>query len=147
MKGTKPTAATFKSLSLAYFFTFIVLLSIGGIFLSRTLIFLNHSEETQGHVVEIIQGKGLRPQVEFTSKDGSTHEFTSHTGSSMLPFEVGDEVTVLYNPENPNHARLDWFPALWLLPILLGGIGGLFLILSLVFLLVGVLMQRKSLTI
>lgn len=65
----------------------------------------------------------------------------------MLPFEIGDEVTVFYNPERPENARLDWFPALWLVPVLLGGIGGLFLILSFIFLLVAVLTKRKSLTV
>ncbi len=146
MRGSKPTAATFRNLSFAYFFTFLTLLSVGGIFLSHTLLFLNHAEKTQGEVVELVYGRSIRPRIEFKSEDGETHRFLSHTGSSTLPFEVGDEVTIFYNPKDPAQARWAWFPALWLLPTILGGIGSLFLLLSISFFGVYLGMKRKSLT-
>ena len=63
------------------------------------------------------------PSVRFQTADGRTIEFQSKIGSNAPP-RVGDEVTVHYDPERPEDARLgigDTFkPNLKLLPVVFG---------------------------
>lgn len=45
------------------------------------------------------------PSVRFQTADGRTVEFQSKLGSNAPP-RVGDEVTVLYDPQRPEEARV-----------------------------------------
>lgn len=47
----------------------------------------------------------LLPSVEFQTADGRTVEFHNNIGASSPP-RVGDEVTVVYDPERPEDARV-----------------------------------------
>jgi hypothetical protein len=50
-------------------------------------------------------GRLLFPSVRFQTADGRTVEFQNKVGSNAPP-RVGDEVTVLYDPERPEEARV-----------------------------------------
>lgn len=47
------------------------------------------------------------PTLEFTTADGTPVRATSHFGSNPRRGKVGDTVTVLYDPGNPQRVRLD----------------------------------------
>ena len=66
------------------------------------------------------------PQVEFETEDHRTIAFTSDTGSRPAGFDVGEPVRVLFDPARPEAARIDSFFQLWLLPLVLGGMGTVF---------------------
>ncbi|MFI8962166.1 DUF3592 domain-containing protein [Streptomyces sp. NPDC053493] len=63
------------------------------------------------------------PVVAFTPAGGSPTRFREFTGSNPPAYEVGERVEVLYRPDSPEDARIDGFAALWLLPLIFGGIG------------------------
>jgi hypothetical protein len=46
------------------------------------------------------------PSVEYTTTTGDTYETLINECSSPRPFDVGDTVTVLYNPAAPDQAQL-----------------------------------------
>jgi len=56
--------------------------------------------------------------------DGQYYENTSSLATSWKSYEIGDEVSVLYSPEDPQSASINSFTSMWLLPTLLFG-GGL----------------------
>ena len=70
------------------------------------------------------------PVVEYVSADGRGHTVHMTEGSSVPTQEVGDEVTVLYNPDRPLEARIKSFGSsalMWVLPGITGLLGLAFL--------------------
>jgi len=63
--------------------------------------------------------------VEFTDSTGETVRFTDGAGSLPPDYEVGDQVPVLYNPDDIHDARLNTWKRVWFVPTLLMCIGGL----------------------
>lgn len=65
----------------------------------------------------------IYPSVRFQTADGRTIEFQNGVGSNAPP-KVGDEVTVYYDPERPEDAKLSlgstFRPNLKLLPVVFG---------------------------
>jgi hypothetical protein len=65
----------------------------------------------------------LFPSVRFQAADGRTVDFQSEVGSNAPP-KVGEEVTVYYDPDRPEDAKLSlgstFRPNLKLLAIVLG---------------------------
>jgi hypothetical protein len=63
------------------------------------------------------------PSVRFQTADGRTVEFQNGVGSNAPP-KVGEEVTVYYDPERPEDAKLSlgstFRPNLKLLPVVFG---------------------------
>jgi hypothetical protein len=47
------------------------------------------------------------PTVEFTTADGTPVRATSNIGTNPRPGRVGDSVTVLYDPRNPQRVRVE----------------------------------------
>lgn len=75
------------------------------------------------------------PVVEYVSADGRPHTVHMTEGSSVPSHEVGDEVTVLYDPDHPLDARIKSFGSyalMWILPGITGILGLGFLIAVLV---------------
>jgi hypothetical protein len=54
-------------------------------------------------------------------------QFSDSVASSPPAYHVGETVSVLYLESNPYNARIDSFLSLWLLPLIFGGIGAIFL--------------------
>ena len=68
------------------------------------------------------------PVVEFTDHHGELVRFEEGvgvTGSSL--FDKGEQVTVIYRPENSSQAQIDTFSSNWLGPILTAGFGLIFM--------------------
>jgi hypothetical protein len=76
----------------------------------------------------------FRPVVRFTTPGGQAVVFGAHWSGRPKSHEAGDPVSVIYDPEAPDGARIDGFVTLWLMPFLggvlgLGGIAGLLIFL------------------
>ena len=82
-------------------------------------------ERTTGNVVRLEESNSSEggccvysPVVEFTA-GGQTHSFESGNASDPPAYDVGEEVSVLYDPANPETAQIDSFFERWLFPIII----------------------------
>lgn len=57
-----------------------------------------------------------QPEVEFDLPDGRKMRFTDKVGSLPPDYEVGNKLRVLYDPANPNNARIHSLKRFWLAP-------------------------------
>jgi hypothetical protein len=65
-------------------------------------------ERTDGLVTRLRWSGGYAyPVFTFRTPDGRTFEVDSHVGTSPPPCRAGAEVRVLYDPDDPEHARID----------------------------------------
>ena len=68
---------------------------------------------------------GARPVVSYELR-GEPYQITGTAWSNPPAYAVGDQVQVLYLPDQPRAARIySWFD-FWFLPALLGGVGLIF---------------------
>jgi Protein of unknown function (DUF3592) len=93
----------------------------------HTKRFMAGAEHATGTVIDLSEDfssddETVHPVVRFTTAEGRTVDFRSSTGSSSPP-DVGDRVDVLYDPDDPQDAKLSGFFDLWLWTIALGGLG------------------------
>jgi len=109
---------------------------------ASAILKMSKEENAPGRVVEIVKRREYVneqdrvyqdyyfPVVEFVSADGRRHSVQMSEGSSSPSQEVGDEITVLYNPEHPLDARVKSFGSsalMWVLPGITGVLGLAFL--------------------
>jgi hypothetical protein len=128
----KKTSANAEKIILGVFTgVAILMLSIAFLASASAILKMNREENAPGRVVEIIhrreyvneQDRVVQdyyfPVVEYVSADGRRHTVHMTEGSSAPQYEVGDEVTVLYNPERPLEARIRSFGSyalMWIWP-------------------------------
>ena len=120
----------------------VLMLLIAAISSYRAVARMSREESATGRVVEIIERREYVneqdrivqdyyfPVVEYVSADGRLHTVRMTEGSSAPSHEVGDEVTVLYNPDHPLEARIQSFGGsalMWVLPGITGILGLSFL--------------------
>ncbi len=72
-----------------------------------------------------------RPVVRYTTSDARVYEFTEPQSEYPARFRVGEQVNLLYNPSNPNDARVTVYTelgsnTLWLMGLGIGGAVALF---------------------
>jgi hypothetical protein len=135
----KKTSASAEKIILGVF-TGVAILMLLITFLSSgsAILKMNREESAPGRVVEIIARREYvneqdrvveeyyYPVVEYISGDGRPHSVQMTEGSSAPSHEVGDEVTVLYNPDRPLEARIKSFGSsalMWILPGITGILG------------------------
>ena len=94
--------------------------------------------EAQGVVIDLEEnydgdGSTYKPVVQFKTRDGKSVEFASSYSSYPPAYDIGENVTVVYPPENPSEAIIKGDgQILHIIFMLLGGIVasvGFFLIL------------------
>lgn len=85
----------------------------------------NNGETTTGVVVRLDEQSDAEggcctyvPIVKFEA-GGNTYSFDGDTASDPPQYEVNEEVSVLYDPSDPNTAQIDKFSERWLMPIIL----------------------------
>jgi len=111
-----------------------LLFSMAVIMYVRIRLFIKTAQAVKGTVVEMVyrrkstsnRGGGYLAIYQFRTIDGK--KITAKDSLSRNPpqFQVGQEIDVLYNPENPHNARINKWLNLYFLPVLLGGLGLLF---------------------
>ena len=140
----KKTAVQAEKIILGVFSGVAVLMLLIALISSASALRRLSSEESAlGRVVEIIHRREYVneedgvvddyyfPVVEYVSADGRQHSVQMTEGSSTPPHEIGDEVTVLYNPEHPLDARIQSFGSsllMWIWPGITGILGLAFLV-------------------
>jgi hypothetical protein len=104
-----------------------------GVFLYiRTKNFIGKAQEVKGTVIQMVYsedsegGGGYAPIYQFKTLEGQDIEIQDGLSSNPPRFKVGQDVKVLYDPENPRNARLNKWLNLYFLPILFGGLGVIF---------------------
>lgn len=109
-----------------------VLLLVGGaIAFVHTKRFVSGSERATGTVIDLSSRTDsdgtvtYHPVVRFTTAKGRTVQFVSDSGSSPATKSEGDRVEVLYDPDDPQDAKLSGFFDLWLWPLAFGALGGM----------------------
>jgi hypothetical protein len=63
------------------------------------------------------------PRIRFRTSDGQEIVFISNTGTSSPVYRVNEPVTVLYDPRQPHHAFIKSFAQVWMLSMILCGVG------------------------
>jgi len=118
--------ATFSFVSAGIGFLFVI---VAVIIYIRTRTFINNAQEVKGTVVEMVyrtssKGSGsYAPVYKFRTIDGQTIVVQDSLSSNPPQFQVGQEIDVLYNPENPQKSYINKWMNLYFLPALLGGMG------------------------
>jgi hypothetical protein len=88
-----------------------------------TRTFLERAETAEGVVVALSPPRGTsRAVVRFQPPGEPPREILSKVASSPPAYEVGERVTVFYDPQDPDEARLGGMLDLWFLPALFGGL-------------------------
>lgn len=139
----KKTAANAERIILGVFSAVAVLMLFTALISSANAILkLRKEASASGQVVEIIHRREYVneedrvvedyyfPVVEYVSADGRPHRVQMTERSSTPQHEIGDEVTVLYNPEHPLDARIQSFGSsllMWIWPGISGILGLAFL--------------------
>lgn len=121
----------------------VLMLLIAGVASANNILKINREESAPGIVVDMTKrleydendfdrviGETYYPVVEFTAKDGKRREVQLSEGSFPPAYEVGDDVTILYEPDHPLDARIQSFGSsalMWILPGITGILGIAFL--------------------
>ncbi|MEO7105474.1 MAG: DUF3592 domain-containing protein [Rhodoferax sp.] len=63
------------------------------------------------------------PIVEFLDATGTKRRFTASTGSNQKPYDIGAEITVQYDPKDPESADIESKLYQWMIPALVVGLG------------------------
>jgi hypothetical protein len=101
---------------------------------ARTRRFLANAREAQAEVVALQQRLGTGqersyyPVLRYRTQEGSTQEVVSNVGSNPPRYKEGDSVAVLYDPAQPDNVRIHTAFNVWAFPLMLGGIGVIFLV-------------------
>ena len=87
-----------------------------------------HGEHARGTVTgfRISRSSYYYPVVAFKTAEGTQIQFVENNGSSSPAFVKGQQVEVIYLPENPNNAKINTFFDLWALPLFLAMFGTIF---------------------
>jgi len=86
------------------------------------------TEHTEGKVIEIIQDGVPSLVVEYHTPQGTSLTIHSDGSAAYDGYHVGDTLTVFYDADDPENARLDLFLELWLGTILMGGLTSIVLL-------------------
>lgn len=82
--------------------------------------FINRASSATGTVSSLNAG-GSHPEIDFQTDNGQKISYPQ--GGLIFGYKVGDQITVLYDVNDPNNASINSFGALWgfvLLEALLG---------------------------
>ena len=97
----------------------------------QSLWFTYAAERALGQIVEI-KNDGLPSLViEYQPVNGEALRIESDGSESYAAIKVGDTLTVFYQADKPENARIDLFMELWLGPIVMGFITGIVLVMVL----------------
>ena len=128
-----------------FLFVAAILLAIGVFLWMRTRRFLRTAVDTTGVIVDLIESSGseggtvYQAVVEFQTREGRTVRWTESMASSPAAGDVGDQLPMKYNPENPQEARIARFFRMWFVSVLLTGMGAMFGATGAVLLILGVI--------
>ena len=101
-------------------------------FLIRTRAFIGRSREAKATVTQMVYssdsdgGGGYSPIFRFRTLEGQEIEAREKLRTNPPQFKAGQTIDVLYDPDNPQKARIKKWFNLYFLPALLGFLGLVF---------------------
>jgi hypothetical protein len=84
------------------------------------------------------------PVVEFTAASGQPVRFESQFGTMPASHRVGQSIAIRYDPADPQKAEVDSATANWFVPGCTIAMGILFLLMGLVFVVIGILVLAQQ---
>jgi len=116
---------------LIFGFVGFVLAALALFFLIRTRSFISRSKQTQGTITQMVyssdsDSSGYTPVFRFRTLEGQEVEVSGNLRTNPPQFQVGQTIEVLYDPENPQKARIKKWMNLYFVPALLGFLGLVF---------------------
>jgi hypothetical protein len=87
-------------------------LLLGALFTVQSVLEITTWTPAKGTVIEIVRQQHIQhpstyaPKVRFKTKDGKEETFVSRSSSNPPGFQTGQDVSVLYDPNNPESALL-----------------------------------------
>lgn len=118
-----------------------------------TIQFQKTAQRTEGTVVKLherISTKDKKREVmyypEFAFLDGNKqlHLIESSKGSHPPAYDIGEKVSIIYQPDEPDNAKADTFVELWLAPVIMLILGVTFTLPGLIMFLIPVLSGNKA---
>lgn len=108
----------------------LVLLGVAAFLYIKARNFVNAAQKTKGTVVRMEPrtrkgGTSYVAVFEFRSLDGQTITVLDTVAARPPRHQVGQAVDVVYDPANPRDARLDSTSTLYMMPIIIGVVGGM----------------------
>ena len=107
--------------------------------------------EATGKVVDLVRrvfsagSSGVYcPVVDFTTATGQTVRFESQFGTMPASHQVGQSLAVRYDPADPQKADVDSVTANWFVPGCTIAMGFAFLVMGLVFVVIGILVLANQ---
>ena len=125
-----------------------ICLIIGAVSYFHNAAFVRGASRVQGMVVRVEEQRGhdggskFLSIFEFRDAAGTSHTIRDSVSSRPASHAVGDSVSVLFDPATPDTARLDSFPSLWGLCLVMMGLGVVSLFFSLA-LFIGTAIYRR----
>lgn len=129
---------TAKYVKLIFFGFGSIWIAFGAFFYIYIQSFASKASRTTGTVVKLEKVRSYSttasssgfhtvyyPVIQYQTQYGKNVTFTAHSGSNPSPYKRGDQVTILYDLENPQKARIMSFTSLWLAPVSGFGIGSI----------------------
>jgi len=111
------------------FFFGLVFVGVGAILFAPNYSLVAHGTSAEGRIVNnhrslAYKGSGYdyAPVIEFTTPDSAVHQFTSKMNTDKQA-NVGSEIGVLYDPQNPDHATENTVSNLYVFPGIFAGVG------------------------
>jgi hypothetical protein len=105
----------------------------------KTEAFLQNAKNASGRVVELRErdssdggSSTYAAVVEYRDDNGETRQFIDSFSSNPPVYHSGEDVSVLYNRDDPREVQIDRGRTNYWLTGLLGGLGGLFTLLGLI---------------
>ncbi|BAY15914.1 hypothetical protein NIES21_17350 [Anabaenopsis circularis NIES-21] len=105
---------------------------------TRSLI--GKSISTSGTVIDLVRhtsrdsngrsSTAYYPVISFTSNSGKPIEFEANSGSNPPAYTQGQKVEILYNPQEPESAKINSWLDLWFLAVMHTGMGSLFVVIG-----------------
>lgn len=110
----------------------VLMVALGAFFWFRTKNFVGSAQEAKGTVTEVrydsdSEGGGYYSVFKFKPINGQEIEKVSNMRTNPAQHQVGQVIDVLYDPNNPNDARIKKATNLYFVPVLLAGMGLIFI--------------------
>jgi hypothetical protein len=119
-------------IGIVFSFVGLLLAAIAIFLFIRTRIFLSTAQEVKGTVIRMVYhhssegGGGYSPVYQFRTLEGQIIEAGDSMSSNPPMFHEGQVIDVLYDPRNPQKARIKKWMSLYFVSLLLGGMGIIF---------------------
>lgn len=111
-------------------------MAVGLALFVHTQQYLDRAQTATGVVTEMVLSrrtagsKTYKPRIRFQTPSGESMEYVSSVGSNASSYQVGEPVTVYFDPANPSDARLKAFFVLWGFPSIACGVGAVFFLIG-----------------